>query len=128
MFTYLEQGWESAKYNSVFEIWSMNSHNVKTEIPGLGKKLLTPPAGLIGLYHISIYKILLHITQHNAKLSSSSVQQSLVERSTSLILIISTPTHPNSNRDSSNDVLPDDPWGWNLVWKHYSTKLGQLAN
>ena len=65
-----------------------------------------------------------------AKLSSSSVQSSPVELSTALILIISThpppPTHPHP-RDSSNEAVSDYLWGWNLVWKSYSTKLGQLA-
>ena len=61
-----------------------------------------------------------------AMLNSSS---SPVELSTALILIISnhpppTPTHP---RDSSNEALPDYLGWWNLVWKRYSTKLGQLA-
>ena len=63
---------------------------------------------------------------HIAKLSSSS---SPVELSTALILIVSTHPHPPTpTRDSSNEALSDNLGGWNLVWQHYSTKLGQLTN
>ena len=57
-----------------------------------------------------------------AKLSSSS---SLVELSTVLIMIISTPTHP---QDSGNETLLDYLGSWILVWKLYLTKIVKLAN
>ena len=66
-----------------------------------------------------------------AKLSSSSIPvQSNLNWDLALNLLITTPTptHPHPPGKVEIQPLLDYLGHWNLVWKLYSTKLGQLAN
>ena len=76
-----------------------------------------------------VYFMFMLCCQAQFKSSSSSVQ---LRTETGLIITVTPPhpTHPPTHptRTSIFEPLLDHLGGWNLVWKLYSTKLGQLAN